>query len=142
MEVNSYFAVNRGDAKMIEKIFETRCGNIHYWISDNIKDNLITLMFLPGLTADHRLFEKQIEYFESKYNVFVWDAPAHASSWPFSFEFSLKDKAHLHRAFQRPVSDCTFAGKRACKKRWWQSSSKAAHSTGRRTWRKRIGTYD
>ena len=85
--------MNRGDAKMIEKIFETRCGNIHYWISGNIKDNLITLMFLPGLTADHRLFEKQIEYFESKYNVFVWDAPAHASSWPFSFEFSLKDKA-------------------------------------------------
>ena len=27
----------------------------------------ITLVFLPGLTADHRLFDKQVEYFESKY---------------------------------------------------------------------------
>lgn len=78
---------------MIEKIHETRCGNIHYWISENIQSDLVTLLFLPGLTADHRLFEKQIEYFESKYNVFVWDAPAHAASWPFTFDFSLKDKA-------------------------------------------------
>ena len=48
---------------------------------------------LPGLTTDHRLFEKQIEYFRDKYNVFVWDAPAHAASWPFTFDFDLMDKA-------------------------------------------------
>lgn len=78
---------------MTEKIHTTRCGGIHYWISDELKDNGITLMFLPGLTADHRLFDKQIEYFEAKCNVFVWDAPAHAASWPFSFDFTLKDKA-------------------------------------------------
>lgn len=28
-----------------------------------------TLIFLPGLTADHRLFDKQIEFFEGIYNV-------------------------------------------------------------------------
>ena len=78
---------------MIEKIHKTRCGDIHYWISDTVNNDNVTLMFLPGLTADHRLFEKQIEYFESKCNVFVWDAPAHADSWPFSFDFTLKDKA-------------------------------------------------
>ena len=27
-----------------------------------------------------------------KYNVFVWDAPAHAASWPFQFDFDLFDK--------------------------------------------------
>ena len=48
---------------------------------------------MPGLTADHRLFDKQIAYFKDKYNVFVWDAPGHASSWPFSFDFTLMDKA-------------------------------------------------
>lgn len=78
---------------MREKTHETRCGKIHYWISDVIKEEVVTLMFLPGLTADHRLFDKQLEYFESKLNVFVWDAPAHASSWPFSFDYSLEDKA-------------------------------------------------
>ncbi len=77
---------------MNENTYKTPLGTIHYWI--NIIDtNMITLVFLPGLTADHRLFNKQIEYFENKYNVFVWDAPAHASSWPFKFDFDLMDKA-------------------------------------------------
>ena len=77
---------------MIEKLYNTPSGTIHYWIN-NIDTNVMTLVFLPGLTADHRLFDKQIEYFESKYNIFVWDAPGHASSWPFAFNFSLEDKA-------------------------------------------------
>ena len=51
------------------------------------------LVFLPGLTADHRLFEKQTEYFENKQNVFVWDAPSHALSRPFTNNYSLSDMA-------------------------------------------------
>lgn len=78
---------------MRKRIHKTRCGEIHYWISDSLKKDTVTLLFLPGLTADHRLFYKQLVYFEPKYNVFVWDAPAHASSWPFSFDFTLRDKA-------------------------------------------------
>lgn len=78
---------------MVEKTHETRCGTIHYWCSENINKDSTTLLFLPGLTADHRLFDKQIEYFEPLYNVFVWDPPAHASSRPFSFDFTLADKA-------------------------------------------------
>ncbi|MBR2950870.1 MAG: alpha/beta hydrolase [Lachnospiraceae bacterium] len=77
---------------MIEKIHSTPCGNIHYWVN-LIDSDLVTLVFLPGLTADHRLFNKQISYFKNKYNVFVWDAPAHAASWPFTFDFDLMDKA-------------------------------------------------
>lgn len=78
---------------MIEKVFETQCGNIHYWINENPDAKRKSLVFLPGLTADHRLFDKQVMYFEEKYNVFVWDAPGHAASWPFTFDFSLMDKA-------------------------------------------------
>ena len=77
---------------MDNKIYQTPLGSIHYWIN-NKDESAITLVFLPGLTADHRLFDKQIEYFKDKYNVFVWDAPAHASSWPFKFDFDLMDKA-------------------------------------------------
>ncbi len=77
---------------MKEYIYQTNCGAIHYWL--NITDpNAVTLVFLPGLTADHRLFERQIAYFEDKFNVFTWDAPAHAASWPFRFDFDLFDKA-------------------------------------------------
>ena len=53
---------------MIENSYKTLCGCIHYFV--NIIDKQkITLVFLPGLTADHRLFEKQIEYFEKKQNM-------------------------------------------------------------------------
>ncbi len=78
---------------MIEKTHKTRCGIIHYWISKISNSSAPTLIFLPGLTADHRLFEKQIKHFKNKYNIFVWDPPAHASSRPFDYSFSLKDKA-------------------------------------------------
>ena len=77
---------------MKEKTYVTRCGTIHYWVNI-VSTDVETLVFLPGLTADHRLFDKQIEYFKNKYNVFVWDAPGHASSWPFQFDFTLMDKA-------------------------------------------------
>lgn len=77
---------------MLEKTYQTQYGNIHYWINEFL-DSRKTIVFLPGLTADHRLFDKQIAHFSSNYNVFVWDAPGHGASWPFQFEFSLMDKA-------------------------------------------------
>ena len=76
---------------MIKKIYETPSGNIHYW-TDILNTEAVTLIFLPGLTADHRLFEKQVEYFTGKYNIFVWDAPGHNLSWPFDLDFTLADK--------------------------------------------------
>ena len=44
---------------MIEKIYKTQSEIIHYWLHI-INANFATLVFLPGLTADHRLFDKQI----------------------------------------------------------------------------------
>ncbi|MBR0453246.1 MAG: alpha/beta hydrolase [Bacteroidales bacterium] len=81
---------------MIEKTHPTTCGEIHYWTNnscDSLQTSSSALIFLPGLTADHRLFEQQIAFFEQDYRVLVWDAPAHAASWPFDFSFTLKDKA-------------------------------------------------
>ncbi|MBE5849942.1 MAG: alpha/beta hydrolase [Lachnospiraceae bacterium] len=78
---------------MTEQIYTTRCGNIHYWINKDAEENKPQLVFLPGLTADHRLFEKQTGYFEGRFPVFVWDAPGHSASWPFEFDFDLTDKA-------------------------------------------------
>ena len=60
---------------MNERTYTTPLGKIHYWVH-LISPDGVTLVFLPGLTADHRLFEKQIVYFQGKYNVLVWDAPA------------------------------------------------------------------
>ncbi len=76
---------------MTEQTYETECGVIHYWTNE--KKSSVSLIFLPGLTADHRLFEKQIAYFEAGRHVLVWDPPAHAASWPFEFSFNLQDTA-------------------------------------------------
>ena len=78
---------------MEEKTYVTPCGTIHYWTGKTQTESGKALVFLPGLTADHRLFEKQIEYFEEKCRLLVWDAPEHAASWPFQPSFDLCDKA-------------------------------------------------
>lgn len=78
---------------MRESIHDTANGKIHFWLSESISSNRLTLVFLPGLTADHRLFERQTAQFENRYNVLVWDAPGHAASWPFALSFSLMDEA-------------------------------------------------
>lgn len=78
---------------MTEKTYQTPCGIIHYWMNAEAEHKTPQLIFLPGLTADHRLFDKQIDFFIGKYPVFVWDAPGHSSSWPFELSFSLMDKA-------------------------------------------------
>lgn len=93
---------------MIEKAFNTKKGVIHYWTSIVTLESM-WLIFLPGLTADHRLFEKQIEEFKDDYNLLVWDAPGHGSSRPFELSFSLADKAEwlnsimLYEGISKPV---------------------------------------
>lgn len=78
---------------MREQTYRTANGTIHYWIGDTSCTARPQLVFLPGLTADHRLFDKQVAYFEGKYPLLVWDAPGHAASWPFELTFTLMDKA-------------------------------------------------
>lgn len=85
---------------MDHKKYITEKGTIHYWV------NICTpekkwIVFLPGLTADHSLFDSQVECFLKKYNMFVWDAPAHGLSRPFELSFSMQDIVHyLYTIFQ------------------------------------------
>ena len=78
--------------KLTEKRFSTPLGEICYW-TNSLDDRRLTLVFLPGLTADHRLFEPQLPFFADQFNVLVWDAPGHGASRPFSLHFTLADKA-------------------------------------------------
>ena len=93
---------------MTEKTYETPCGTIRYWTNER-DASPASLIFLPGLTADHRLFDKQTAYFEGKVRVLVWDPPAHGRSRPFAFSFTLADKARwlhgilLREGIGRPV---------------------------------------
>ena len=87
-------------ADYTEKIHSTTLGEIHYWIS--FKDaSAPWLVMLPGLTADHRLFDKQVRCLSEKYNCFCWDAPAHGKSRPFALQFSMSDICtYLHQIFE------------------------------------------
>lgn len=86
---------------MNRKEFKTGSGTIIYWINE-IRSDRQTLVFLPGLTATHILFDKQLEYFEDKYNCLVWDAPGHGESKPFELNFSLEKKAQwLHDILEK-----------------------------------------
>ncbi len=93
---------------MEEKIFATAYGAIHYW-DNGLDSDLPALVFLPGLTADHRLFDRQIQHFQSSRRCLVWDAPGHGASRPFRLDFTLADKAKfLHgilsdQGIERPI---------------------------------------
>lgn len=85
---------------LCEKIYETPLGKVHYWVCTTSQTRP-WLALLPGLTADHRLFGKQLEALGRRYNCFVWDAPAHGASRPFKLAFSLDDMAqYLQNIFQ------------------------------------------
>ncbi len=79
---------------MLCEQLQTSSGTIVYWISDKkLPHHYPWLVFLPGLTADHRLFDKQIAHFEGSANLLVWDAPSHGRSRPFESTWTLDDKA-------------------------------------------------
>ena len=60
---------------MHQAILECKKGSVYYWYT-NIDFAKRTVFLLHGLTANHAMFDKQIEFLSDKYNVIVWDAPA------------------------------------------------------------------
>lgn len=71
----------------MEKKISSQRGDVYYWISRHPEKNAEAIFFLPGLTANHHLFDFQVDYFSARFTVLVWDAPAHGKSRPYS-EFS------------------------------------------------------
>lgn len=75
---------------MIEKSILSQRGRTYYWTND--RKSAFSLVFLPGLTANHHLFDRQTEVFSEQYNILVWDAPAHGKSRPYQ-DFSYANAA-------------------------------------------------
>ena len=78
---------------MDRKSFFTDNGTVIYWIDASADSNAPWLVFLPGLTADHTLFDAQMAHFSGKANCLVWDAPAHGESRPYPLTFGMDDYA-------------------------------------------------
>ena len=68
---------------MKQSFIKDENGTVYYW-NIEIDPMRKTLFFLHGLTANHMMFEKQVDFFKDTYNVIVWDAPAHGKSRPYN----------------------------------------------------------
>ena len=64
-----------------EKTVSSHRGITHYWTNE--AESALSLVFLPGLTADHRLFASQLQFFQDKFKVLAWDCPCHGKSRPY-----------------------------------------------------------
>ena len=80
---------------MDRKSFETAGGTVAYWVDASAGPGAPWLVFLPGLTADHTLFDAQTSHFSGKANCLVWDAPAHGASRPYPLDFTMDDLARI-----------------------------------------------
>ncbi len=82
------------------RLHRTECGNISYRFTC-MDPSRPWIVFLPGLTADHSLFNKQIPRFYPQYNSLTWDAPAHGLSRPFPLAFTLSGLSeYLHQILE------------------------------------------
>lgn len=79
----------------MERAFKIESDTIVYWVDTSADADAPWLVFLPGLTADHTLFDAQMAHFSGKANCLVWDAPAHGKSRPYPLDFTMDDYAHI-----------------------------------------------
>lgn len=63
---------------MERKVTKSMRGKTVYWI--HREQDKPYVVFVHGLTANHRLFDGQLEYFKQRYTVIVWDVPLHGFS--------------------------------------------------------------
>lgn len=68
---------------MNEKRYVSPRGEVSYWISRQ-ENGKLPLVLLHGLTADHTLFDKQVEAFQGERTLLIWDAPGHGKSRPYT----------------------------------------------------------
>lgn len=81
--------------------FVTASGTVRYWVDRSAGPAERWLVFLPGLTADHTLFDEQMAFFAGLYNCLVWDAPAHGASRPYPLDFTMDDYARILQGILR-----------------------------------------
>ena len=69
---------------MEKRCIESEHGTIWYWVYRNNNPNAKWIVFTHGLTADHTMFDRQVEYFKKAYSIITWDLPLHGESISYS----------------------------------------------------------
>jgi len=68
---------------MIKKHIKSSRGTVYYWTNENRSSNDTAIVFCHGLTADHTLFDRQVNCLEDRYKIITWDYALHGESKPY-----------------------------------------------------------
>ncbi|GIN64356.1 hydrolase [Robertmurraya siralis] len=75
---------------MRERRIQSSRGVVYYWKNEMVASNKFAIVFCHGLTADHTLFDKQVDHLKPEYPLITWDYPLHGKSRPYA-NFSFKN---------------------------------------------------
>lgn len=78
---------------MKKKSIQSEHGIIYYWIGGDQNIDANCIVFTHGMTADHTMFDKQVDCFGKEYKIITWDMPLHGESRPYD-EFSYYNVAY------------------------------------------------
>ncbi|BCU53213.1 hydrolase [Staphylococcus auricularis] len=96
---------------MIEKSIRSTEGSVYYWTNDINISTEVAIVFCHGLTADHTLFDKQVQYLAHEYKLITWDLPLHGKSRPYrNFSFSNVNKELLAIFKKENINKIIFVG--------------------------------
>lgn len=73
-------------------------GTLRYWASASPDPARGWMVLLPGLSADHTLFNPQFSHFAGRWNLVVWDAPGHGLSRPWGRPLSIDGMSEALRS--------------------------------------------
>jgi pimeloyl-ACP methyl ester carboxylesterase len=76
---------------LTERFVESGRGRTYYWITRGAL-GARCVVWTHGLTANHEMFEPQVEHFAGDYTLILWDVPMHGKSRPYR-DFSYKNAA-------------------------------------------------
>lgn len=95
-KVSQKVPLSKSNLSLTQHKLKTTGGTIFYWTTPPVP-GATWLVFLPGLSGDHRFFEAQLAHYSGKLNCLVWDAPSHGQSRPFHLNWTLDEVAqYLH----------------------------------------------
>lgn len=68
---------------MIERNIHSPRGTVYYWTNERGFPQEPAIVFCHGLTADHTLFDRQVELLAVEFKLITWDFPLHGKSRPY-----------------------------------------------------------
>lgn len=101
--------------KMDERHVTSARGKTYYWIKRNETNPAAAcVVFSHGLTADHTLFDQQIDFWSTTHTVITWDMPLHGESRPYK-DFTLDHAAAELQAIlaTEKIEGCILIGQSA-----------------------------